>query len=139
DTRDAQLTISNQGSRLLHGSLKTEGENWVRISDQDNDNTLTIKTGKSQTVKVFVNTAGLPAGQRYSATLTIITSGGAAEIPVLFDLVARPFNLPPLEGATTPRELAGKMKEIPKQVSGLLEDGTVERWFASNGWRYPIQ
>lgn len=139
DARDATLTIANQGSRLLHGTLKIEGENWVRLGDSEDGYSVAIKTGKTQTVKVNVNTAGLPAGQRYSATLTIITSGGAAEVPVLFDLVPHPFPAAPLDGAASPRELAGKMKEIPKQVAGLIEDGTIERWFASNGWRYPIQ
>jgi hypothetical protein len=139
DSRDVTLTVANQGSRLLHGTLKIEGENWVRFGDSEDGHTSTIKTGKTQAVKVHVNTAGLPAGQRYSATLTIITSGGAAEVPVLFDLAPHPFKVPPLDGSTSPRELAGKMKEIPKQVAGLIEDGTIERWFAANGWRYPIQ
>ena len=139
DKREASLTIANQGSRLLHGSIKIDGESWVRIDGQDENNSASIKTGKTQNLKVHVNTAGLPAGQRYSATLTIITSGGAAEVPLLFDLVAQPFTISPLDGAMSPRDLAGRMKEIPKQVAALIEDGSIARWFAANGWQYPIQ
>src|SRR5262249_14449573 len=45
---------------------------------------------------------------------------------------------PPFQGVRTPREMAERMKAQPKAAVPLLESGEVARWFAANGWNYPI-
>ena len=54
------------------------------------------------------------------------------------DLAAVPFAQPPYKGAGTPRELAQRMLANPKPAVALLESGDVARWFAANGWNYPV-
>src|SRR5262249_54124839 len=44
-----------------------------------------------------------------------------------------------LAGAMTPRELAVKAKQHPKEAAALFEQGVVKSWFESNGWTYPVQ
>jgi len=139
--RDLTVTIFNQGKRLLHGTLEVRGGDWVRVeagTSGSGNGKVPIKAGRSQQLQVHISTQGLPAGQRYAATLTLITNGGAAELPITVDVVPVPFPEPPLQGACTPKELATAMKEAPKPASLLLENGQIERWFSANGWRYPV-
>ncbi len=136
--RQCQITILNQGVRLLHGTAQLEGGGWLRLGPSANGS-LAIKASKQQTLTINVDTTGLAAGQRYSGRLTLITNGGAVEAPITLDLAPTPFARAPLHGATSPRELAAKMKDHPKEVVPLLEDGEVERWFQLNGWSYPVQ
>jgi hypothetical protein len=138
ESRQYQVKILNQGARLLHGTLQVMGADWVTLGGSPNG-TLPIKAGKQQVLTLQIDTFGLVAGQRYAAKLTLITNGGAVEVPITMELTATPFPHPPLQGAASPRELAAKMKEAPKQVGPLLESGEIQRWFAANGWRYPVQ
>jgi len=136
--RQCQITIVNQGVRLLHGTAQLEGGGWLRFGAGDNG-TLSIRASKQQTIAFNVDTTGLAAGPRYAGKLTLITNGGAVEAPITLELTPTPFAHSPLLGATSPRELAAKMKDHPKQVVPLLEEGEVERWFQANGWSYPVQ
>ena len=43
-----------------------------------------------------------------------------------------------LKGATTPRQLAEKARTNPQETARLLQNGSVARWYQSNGWTYPI-
>jgi hypothetical protein len=54
------------------------------------------------------------------------------------EIAAAGFEIPPFEGAASPRELAEKMRAQPKLAVPLLENGIVAQWFASNGWVYPV-
>src|SRR5262249_49283794 len=54
-------------------------------------------------------------------------------------LTAAPFPSGPLKGARSQRELAERMKARPKESVPLLENGEVAKWFAANGWNFPIQ
>lgn len=140
EQREFTLTIVNQGARLLHGTMELEADTWLVLQGQapGQGNFVPIKTGRKQQFQFTIKTAGLPAGQRYAAKLTLITNGGVAEVPVTVDVVPVPFQIPPLQGAATPRELAASMKEVPKQVYHLLENGSIRDWFIMNGWHYPV-
>ena len=81
---------------------------------------------------------GLPAGQTYSGKLTVVTNGGVAEAPVRLDLAAAPFAQAAVPGGGSARELAERMRANPKPAGPLLESGEVARWFAANGWSYPV-
>ena len=141
ETREFTLTVVNQGARLLHGDLKIECEPWLKMAGKAGTNgngQAAIKTGKKQQFTFEINTTGLPAGQRYAGKLTLLTNGGVAEVPISVDVAPVPFPMPPLAGASTPRELAAGMKEVPKQVYPLLESGAIRQWFQQNGWQYPV-
>lgn len=142
DSRDIQLQVLNRGARLLHGMLEVRGEGWLRAGSDGGgppNGKVPIKTGQQQNCPLHIETRGLPAGQQYAATLAVMTNGGTAEIPVTFDLASIPFSQGILAGCDSPKDLASRMKDAPKQVALLLEKGDVERWFTQNGWRYPVQ
>jgi hypothetical protein len=138
-THLVQLTVANSGKGLLQGKLTVnEGSEWLRLGDGDGTSTLPLKTAREHHVKLRIVTRGL-APRIYSARLTVITNGGVVEIPVRLEVTAHPFSCPPFQGAASPRELAERMKNQPKHGVPLLESGEVARWFALNGWTYPVQ
>ena len=139
EKRQVELTVSNQGQGVLSGTLTiAEGGEWLRIGGGGNGQ-YELKTPREQKVSLQVDTRGLPASQTYGAKLTIVTNGGAVEVPVRMDLAAHPFPKAPFQGARAPRELAERMRSQPKAAVPMLESGDISRWFAANGWNYPIR
>jgi hypothetical protein len=132
------LAISNKGPGVLQGKIKvSEGQEWLRLADGDGKQS-SIKTERQQQIALRIDTRVLVGGQTYTGRLTVITNGGIAEIPVRLDLAAVPFPQAPYKGANTPRGLAQRMLTNPKPAVKLLESGEVARWFAVNGWNYPV-
>ncbi|MCI0461717.1 MAG: hypothetical protein L0Z62_32600 [Gemmataceae bacterium] len=138
ETRFLEVTVKNQGQGALHGTLTvTDGGEWLRLGG--GGGSCELNTAREQKVALQLDTRGLAAAQSYGAKLTIVTNGGAAEVPVRIDLTAHPFPRAPFQGARTQRELAEKMRTRPKEAVPLLENGEVARWFAANGWTYPVR
>ena len=139
EQRQVHITIANQGKGLLQGKVRvSEGDDWLKIVGVDGGRELPVKAARDQEVGLRVETRGLPAGRTYSAKLTVVTNGGVAEAPVRLDLTAVPFPKPPFQGASSPRDLAERMRANPKPAGPLLESGEVARWFEANGWSYPV-
>src|SRR5262245_294173 len=137
DQRVLQLHLLNQGKGILQGKVKVgEGGAWLRLTGPDN--TCPVKTPRDQPVSVHVDARALVAPQSYSARLVVITNGRIAEVPVRVDVAAVPFARAPFQGATSPREMAERMRTNPKPAVPLLESGEVARWFAANGWTFPV-
>jgi hypothetical protein len=140
ENRQVQISVHNQGQGVLHGTLTvSDGGEWLRLSDGKGDGECTLKVPRKQQIGLQVDTRGLAAGQTYGGKLTLISNGGAAEVPVRLDLGAHLFPKGPFQGAKAPRELAERMKSQPKAAVPLLESGEVSRWFAQNGWNYPVR
>jgi hypothetical protein len=138
DQKQSNLTLMNLGRGLLQGKVKvSEGENWLKLGDA-RERQLAVKTNREQIVVLHIDTRGLTGGQKYSGKLTVITNGGIAEVSVRIELTALPFPKAPFQGAMTQRQLAEKMRTKPKAGVPLLENGEVEKWFAANGWNYPV-
>jgi hypothetical protein len=123
---------------LLQGKLTLVGGNWLRLADDGADGECSLKTAREQQVRLRVETRGL-APKTYGGKLTVITNGGIAEVPVKLDVGALPFPRAPFQGAASARALAERMRQQPKQAVPLLENGEIARWFAANGWTYPVQ
>ena len=139
DTRQLQVTISNQGQGLLQGTMKvSEGGQWLHLAGSANGE-CSLRIAKDQNVSLQVDTKGMPAAQTYGGKLTVITNGGVVEVPVRMDLMAQPFPRPPFQGAKTPREMAERMRAQPKAAVPLVENGEIARWFAGNSWNYPVR
>ncbi len=145
EKRQLQILVSNQGQGMLQGTLKvTEGGQWLRIaegatSSKDSDGQCLLRIARDQKITLHIDTRGLEAAQTYGGKLTVITNGGVVEVPVRMDLVARPFPRPPFQGAKTPRDMAERMRTQPKAAVPLLENGEMARWFAANGWKFPVR
>src|SRR5260370_12482439 len=124
---------------MLQGTLKvTEGGQWLRLAGGSNGE-CSLRIVNDQNISLHVDTKGMPAAQTYGGKLTVITNGGVVEVPVRMDLMAQPFPRPPFQGAKTPREMAERMRTQPKAAVPLLENGEISRWFAGNGWNYPVR
>lgn len=140
ETRQVRLTVSNQGKGFLQGTLHvSEGSDWLHIAEADGTGACSLRTPREQQVTLRIDTRNLPAPQSYSGKLTAVTNGGVAEVPVRMDLGSHPFPRPPFVGVSSPREMAERMRTQPKPAVALLESGDVQRWFAANGWAYPVQ
>jgi hypothetical protein len=140
ETRQLRLTVANQGKGLLHGTLSVvEGGKWLRLAEGTGNGQCLLKTTREQQIALQVDTRNLPAAQTYSAKLTVVTNGGIIEVPVRLDLAAHLFPRPPFQGVGSPRDLAERMRAQPKAAVPALASGEVARWFAANGWTYPVQ
>ncbi len=138
ESRSVALTVSNGGKGLLQGKLSVSGAGWLLLTDCGADGECALKTAREQQVRLRVDTRGL-APKTYGAKLTVITNGGVAEVPVKLDVSALPFPRAPFTGAASARALAERMRQHPKQAVPLLENGEIARWFAANGWTYPVE
>ncbi len=139
EQRHISLTILNQGKGLLQGKVTiTEGGQWLKIAQDGNAAECNLKTAKSQQLELHVDARGLTAPQTYSGKLTVITNGGIAEVAVRMDVVSVPFAQGPFQGASSPRQIAERMRANPKQAAPLLENGEIAHWFQLNGWTYPV-
>jgi hypothetical protein len=67
------------------------------------------------------------------------SNAGSATVTVQLETPVLPFPSGILQGARTPREIALKAKQHPKEAALIFEQGAVEAWYKSNGWEYPVQ
>ncbi|HTU92657.1 MAG TPA: hypothetical protein VMF69_21430 [Gemmataceae bacterium] len=147
EQRHISLTILNQGKGLLQGKVTvSEGGQWLKIAEDSSPVAsapglsleCSLKTAKSQRIQLHVDARGLTAPQTYSGKLTVITNGGISEVAVRMDVTSVPFAQAPFQGASSPRQLAERMRANPKQAVPLLENGEIAQWFQINGWTYPV-
>ena len=140
EEKRVRLQIQNTGKGLLHGKLTVaQGGEWLRLEGVNDGDALNIRTTTVQAVTLVVATRGLSSPHKYSGKLTLVTNGGVAELPVRLDLGLFPFPKAPFLDVTTPRELADRIRMLPKQAVPLLESGVIANWFTQNGWQFPIQ
>ena len=140
EEKRVRLQVQNTGKGLLHGKLTVaQGGEWLRLEGVKDGNALSIRTTAVQAVTLVVATRGLSSPHKYSGKLTLVTNGGVAELPVRLDLGLFPFPKAPFLDVTTPRELADRIRTLPKQAVPLLESGVIANWFTQNGWQFPIQ
>ena len=126
DLREIELVLVNQGRGTLQGTVTVnEGGDWLSFPESTEGNPVRVQTAKEQRVRLVINASKLKSAQSYVGQLMVVTSGGVAEVPVRFDLVARPFAKAPFQGVRTPRELAEKMRAHPKQAGPMLEAGDI--------------
>jgi hypothetical protein len=139
ETKSVPLTITNAGQGMLQGTVEvTEGQDWLSLGETKGVHKIDINAPRTQAVKLTINTTGVAAGQTYGARLTVVTNGGVVEVPIRMDLASQPFPKAPFQGVRAQREMAEKMRSQPKAAVPILESGEVQRWFALNGWTYPV-
>lgn len=139
ESKTVPLTITNQGQGVLQGTVSiSAGQDWLSLGDGKPVHEADITTMREQVLKLTINAKGVAAGQTYGGKLTVVTNGGVVEVPLRMDLVAQPFAKPPFQGVRSQRDLADKMRQHPKQAAPILESGEVQRWFAQNGWTFPV-
>jgi hypothetical protein len=140
-----ELVISNKGGLVLSGEAATDCD-WLFFGDRyGTESRKLFRTRDNYTLVVRVSGNRLRAGLKpLEGRILIATNGGTKAVMVRAMIPVLPF--PPghngrnvLAGARSPREIAVKAKANPKEAAVLFEQGTVQAWYASNGWIYPIQ
>ncbi len=160
------LVIENRGMLLLHGIVVSnfdwlvfgeqvkplpgeQGPVSVRACEQLHPRSFRssekfFQTRLGCTIPVRVLGCKLRAGLKpLRGEVIVDTNGGAAALSVRVSVPIRPFpkgvfTNDVLAGVRSPRDLAVKAKEFPKEAGLLFEQGAVKAWYASNGWTYPI-
>jgi hypothetical protein len=134
-----QLHLSNQGMRLLTGSV-TAYAVWLTLGEGEGAASKVFQFVHDSVIPVRVRGKALRAGAKpLEGRLVLESSGGETTIYVRCDVPARAFPDGVLAGAVTPRQVAEKAKANPKAAAGYFESGAVARWYQSNGWEYPVQ
>ncbi|MCC6419752.1 MAG: zinc ribbon domain-containing protein [Gemmataceae bacterium] len=133
-----ELHLANGGMRLLCGAVVSDCK-WLTLGDAPGHAQKLFQVSRDGTVVVNVRAQHLRAGRPQEGRLIVESNGGRVEVKVRALVLARPFPEGVLAGATTPRQLAEKAREAPREAARLFQSGAVELWYTANGWAYPVQ
>lgn len=131
------LVLTNQGMQLLYGAVASDCD-WLVLGEPPTQRQRLFQTPHDMHVRVRV--AKLRARPKpYQGQLHVDSNAGKMTITVRAEAPVRPFPTGVLAGALTPREIAQKAKQHPKEAAALFEKGAVEQWYKDNGWSYPVE
>lgn len=136
--RAITIDLANQGMRLLHGTA-TSDSLWLSLGDGPGANEKHFHFTDEGSITVTVRPDLVRAGKPAEGRIHLNTNGGSAVITFRAEKPVKPFPTGVLAGATTPREVATRAKRFIKDVAPNFENGDVERWYADNGWVYPVK
>jgi hypothetical protein len=137
--RQFELRLNNQGMRLLYGTVSSDCD-WLGFADRDGVKQKLFRGGGESVLRVHVHGKHLHAGAKeLLGRLTVESNGGNATVTVHASVPARPFPTGALAGAVSPRQIAERAKRDPPGAAALFESGAVARWYAENGWSYPVK
>jgi hypothetical protein len=138
--RELELTLVNQGMRLLYGSVTCEDAVWLALGDLPGAPQKLFQFRDELTVPVRVRGDQLRAATKpLEARLSVESNGGNRTVIVRAEVPVQPFPDGVLAGARSPRQIAEKAKAAPKDAAGLFEGGAVAQWYRQHGWTYPVQ
>lgn len=130
-----ELELDNAGSRLIFGTVAS-GCKWLAPGDGESK---LVQFTHALTVPVVVRGQHLRAGMKgMEGEIVIETNAGSVKVKITADVPIQPYPDGPLAGSRTPRELAEKAKKAPKDAGPYFASGAVARWYAANGWTYPV-
>jgi hypothetical protein len=139
EDRRAELLLCNDGQRLLYGSASCDGVPWLALGEETLLRRKVFQCLDRVVLPLRVVGSGLHAyGQPQEAEVRLESSGGVQTVRVRVHVPARPFPDGVLAGALSPRQLAEKARQAPREAAVLIESGAVARWYKANGWDYPV-
>jgi hypothetical protein len=134
-----KLHLSNVGMGLLHGAVVSEGWPWLALGEDAGSASKLFRCHRDLVIPVTVRGRHLRASLEPLQGLLVVTSNaGSAIVVIRARIEPQGFVEGVLAGAQTPRQLAEKAKAAPKEAARLFESGAVARWYAANGWTYPV-
>ena len=138
DDRRFELVLLNSGERLVSGMAHCEVD-WLSLGNGPASQSRVFQFSSKSTLSVRVDGNRLRAFTEPRETEIVLESnGGAVTVMVRVTVPVRPFPEGVLSGAISPRQMAVKVKEAPKEAAVLIESGAVSRWYQVNGWTYPV-
>jgi hypothetical protein len=140
EDRQLDLHLTNLGMRLLYGSISCEDAVWLAVGEGHGAPRKLFECDCELMVPLHVRGKALRAGKKPIESRVVIDSNGGQEtVIVRAEVPVQPFPDGVLGGARSPRQVAEKAKEHPKEAAALFEQGAVARWYEANGWKYPVQ
>jgi len=138
--RQFELTLTNKGQRLVYGKVSIDDCRWLVFGAGGGTPEKMFQFFDKTVIPVTVVGNRLRAyAQPLKVELSVESNGGNFLVPIEAKLPIKPFPEGVLSGAMSPRQLAEKAKAHPKEAAVLLVNGAVSRWYATNGWTYPVQ
>ena len=137
--RASELHLTNLGMRLLYGTATSDCK-WLLLGDAPGHGEKMFQFGSEQIIAVQLRGQHLRAGTKpLEGHLILDSNGGTMTVTVRADVPITPYDGGLFAGATTPRKIAEKAKANVKEAIPYFEKGDVAKWYASNGWAYPVQ
>lgn len=138
DNRTSELHLSNLGMRLIYGTVASDCK-WLTVGEGPGHAEKMVQFGAETVIPVQVRGQHLRAGTKPNeGHLTIDTNGGTVTVTFKADVPIAPYAGGLFDGAVTPRQVAEKAKAKPKEAAPYFENGDVAKWYALNGWAYPV-
>jgi hypothetical protein len=139
EDRAFTLKLANKGNRLLYGKALVGDCPWLVLGESGTPEKL-FQFFESATLQVRIPGKRLHAfAKAQKGEITIESSGGNVVVTVEILVPVKRFPDGVLAGAASPRQFATLAKTHLKEAAVLLEKGAVARWYADNGWTYPVQ
>lgn len=139
ENRTSELHLTNLGMRLLYGTVTSDCK-WLTIGEGAGHPEKMVQFGAEAVIPIQVRGQHLRAGTKpLEGHLTIDSNGGTVSVTFKADVPIVPYEGGLFAGAVTPRQVAEKAKKQPKEAAPSFENGDVAKWYADNGWAYPVQ
>ncbi|GIW79955.1 MAG: hypothetical protein KatS3mg105_1762 [Gemmatales bacterium] len=139
EDRTLQIDLRNQGMRLVYGSISVVDCVWLAVGEGKGGRQKLFQFGDSLTIPLRVRGKQLRASHKpLVGKLSIESNAGNVEITVRAEVPVKPYPDGVFAGAKSPRQIAEKAKEKPKEAAVLFEKGAVAKWYRENGWAYPV-
>jgi hypothetical protein len=139
EDRRAMLVLSNGGKRLLYGSAVCDAD-WLSLGDGPPLPRKLFQCMDRTVLPVRILGRRLRARDKPQETaIRLESSGGNMTVAIRVEVPVQPFPEGVLAGALSPRQIAKKAHEAPKEAAALIESGAVARWYEVNGWTYPVR
>ncbi len=137
--RVSELHLTNLGMRLVYGTVTSDCK-WLTVGDGAGHSEKLFQFGSDTVMPIHVRGQHLRAGSKpLEGHLIVDSNGGTVTVTVKVDVPITPYAGGLFAGATTPRQIAEKAKANPKDAAPSFESGAIAKWYASNGWPYPVQ
>jgi hypothetical protein len=138
EDRRCELVLVNEGMRLLYGSASCDSP-WLSLGDGPTQTRKLFQFSGRTALPLRVLGVGLRAYRKpQEAEVRFESNGGSATVVVRLTVPVQPFPTGALAGAASPRQMAEKAQQAPREAAALIESGAVARWYAANGWVYPV-
>jgi hypothetical protein len=139
EDRRGELVLINEGTRLLYGTAGCVEPPWLSLGNGQELRCKLFQFSSRTVLPVHVLGSLLRAQRKpQEAEIVLESNGGTVTAVVRVDVPARPFPDGILAGALTPRQIVEKAHGAPREAAALIESGAVARWYAANGWSYPV-
>lgn len=137
--RSLDITLRNEGMRLCYGTVVSDSK-WLLLGEGHGQDQKIFQFSSETTIPLHVRGHFLRAGPKpLLGHLVIESNAGNFTIDVKAEVPAIPYADGMFGGALAPRQIAEKAKAQPVEAAPYFEKGAVARWYAANGWPYPVQ